>query len=451
MKKRKAPFLRPRIFISYAREDEEAAKAVEGYLHGAGFLPFLDQHSIETGTLYQNHLETSLRRADGVVFLVSCAFAGSDWCQAELHAAGALKKKLLPFLLVAMEDAGLSVPANAVLGRVQGLPAANDTEVRQAVGRLGREHRSLVWRPWLRLLKVLAAAGVSLWLLFFAVHLVIEDNRRNTAAERHGQIEQQVREAAQGLSEKNVKLMVQELPEPLILADSLFSRAMNPNLPPLERLNAFAVANAINRERHPLTRLYFSDLNWTDGGLSNASIPELTLSAGTVAGLSLENCVLTDVCWVGSGGTPPRLLKVTNLKAKNCRMLGNLFKECEMMDAALVNCQLKGCELDVTQWIDTRISLETKTSSPHEVTADFALLQKCVVINNRTPPKGALDFSDRVMEVTFAGVTFEDTEFRGWVRPEWFQKCAFFHCRFPSPDFAEKLRAAGHNVLDEPF
>jgi len=71
-----------KIFLSYAREDEPAAKQLAECIGGAGHEVWWDRH-IQSGSRFSDEIERALKDAEAVVVLWSKASVGSAWVQDE--------------------------------------------------------------------------------------------------------------------------------------------------------------------------------------------------------------------------------------------------------------------------------------------------------------------------------------------------------------------------------
>ena len=95
-----------KIFISYARRDGAAfADELVDALDVAGFDAFLDRNDIAAGEDWEKRLEGLLAAADTVVFLVTPGSVASQQCAWEIRTAGALGKRIIPVVLIAVPDA----------------------------------------------------------------------------------------------------------------------------------------------------------------------------------------------------------------------------------------------------------------------------------------------------------------------------------------------------------
>ena len=76
-----------RLFISHANADNAAAAALHLWLREQGFDEvFLDidaERGVVPGERWREALKTAAHRCEAVLCLVSPAWLGSEWCQAE--------------------------------------------------------------------------------------------------------------------------------------------------------------------------------------------------------------------------------------------------------------------------------------------------------------------------------------------------------------------------------
>jgi hypothetical protein len=87
------------IFISYTRDDQEAAAAIADRLSAAGFSVFFDRQAIVAGESWSARIGEELRTARAVVALLSSRSRRSTWVADELQEALDSKKLVVPVLL----------------------------------------------------------------------------------------------------------------------------------------------------------------------------------------------------------------------------------------------------------------------------------------------------------------------------------------------------------------
>lgn len=87
------------IFISYTREDQQAARLIADHLSHVGLSVFFDFEGIVAGDSWSDRIGSALRSADAVVVLLSSNSRRSTYVQDELQTALDSKKLVVPVLL----------------------------------------------------------------------------------------------------------------------------------------------------------------------------------------------------------------------------------------------------------------------------------------------------------------------------------------------------------------
>lgn len=97
------------VFISYSREDESAAKALESVLTSSGFAVFRDLTAMEVGDGWQQKIYDALEKCAAAAILLSPAFLSSKMCKEEFNIAKARQRDLEDIILFPMlvRDAAL--------------------------------------------------------------------------------------------------------------------------------------------------------------------------------------------------------------------------------------------------------------------------------------------------------------------------------------------------------
>ena len=110
---------RPRLFLSYSSADAALASELRTTLERRRFEVFQDSAEILAGEDFVERIVGALRRSDAVVSLQTPASASSEWCQAELHHAHALRVPVIPVRFA--EGVNLSRPLELMQRRVHQL------------------------------------------------------------------------------------------------------------------------------------------------------------------------------------------------------------------------------------------------------------------------------------------------------------------------------------------
>lgn len=87
------------VFISYAHDDQAAARLVAERLKAAGFSVFYDVEAVVTGDSFSDAIRSALQGAKAVLVLLSSHSRRSSWVQDELQAALDSKTLVVPVLL----------------------------------------------------------------------------------------------------------------------------------------------------------------------------------------------------------------------------------------------------------------------------------------------------------------------------------------------------------------
>jgi TIR domain len=88
-----------KVFISYTRDDQVAARLIAKRLTAAGFEVFFDTEGIVAGDSWSNQVSAALQHAAAVLVLLSSNSRRSSWVQDELQTALENKKLVVPVLL----------------------------------------------------------------------------------------------------------------------------------------------------------------------------------------------------------------------------------------------------------------------------------------------------------------------------------------------------------------
>jgi hypothetical protein len=92
-----------RIFLSHSNANNAEALALRDWLKGEGwddvFLDLDPERGIKAGELWEEALRDAADRSEAVLFLVSRAWLGSQWCRDEFTLARHLRKRLFVILI----------------------------------------------------------------------------------------------------------------------------------------------------------------------------------------------------------------------------------------------------------------------------------------------------------------------------------------------------------------
>lgn len=89
----------PKIFISYAHEDNEFVQKLYGELQGLPFNILWDQKELQVGDDIKKKIDDLLNSCDYLLFVASKHSSKSEWAPIEIQKALELKKKVLPIVI----------------------------------------------------------------------------------------------------------------------------------------------------------------------------------------------------------------------------------------------------------------------------------------------------------------------------------------------------------------
>jgi TIR domain len=124
------PFQKYDLFMSYSREDSARVRPLVEALRGLGYRVFFDLESIKVGDQWKRRLESSIRESRALVLCWSARAKTSEFVQFEYNTAGALRKKVLPWLL----DETPLPPMLEIQGIKTNEPALVATELEEKLG-----------------------------------------------------------------------------------------------------------------------------------------------------------------------------------------------------------------------------------------------------------------------------------------------------------------------------
>jgi hypothetical protein len=87
------------LFVSYSRKDSHLVDGLVKVLRLTGRTVFVDNDSIEAGSIWEDTLRHAVSKAEQIVLFWCCHSSGSKWVAAEIAQAIDEKKPIVPLLL----------------------------------------------------------------------------------------------------------------------------------------------------------------------------------------------------------------------------------------------------------------------------------------------------------------------------------------------------------------
>jgi uncharacterized protein YjbI with pentapeptide repeats len=435
-------WFRPRLFVSYSRQDRELVQPLVRQLRLRAYSVFLDEQDIDPGDNFVGRLEQEIASAHAVVAVITEHYANSRWAQAELYAAISARKLVIPLVVALSGLERLDEPLRRMLRDVQYVILPEDDVM---AGRLSGDAMDLLMRSRTRqrsemvrralpvMVAVCAIAGVVFWGV--AQLNDLDRAERRQAAQTSLQTSQSV------LSGGRLGEVAKSL-EGDDRALGLMSRlAADPAQADATRMNALLIGAQLARVSGQ--RWYINDLSAENAQLTGLSLGPISFLKGQWSGITVSDSVFASTLWGGSGG-----FKLSGSRFYRTQFLASEFAKVVAVDVDFVNSKFVGATVDTTDFSKVRFRTEQpKTEGNPIITPHFAKFEKSILVSRRTPPEaGVLALTQTGDDVTFDEVLFVDCRLEGWWNPAWFRRSTFQDCVLPKGLSKEALIKSGNVV-----
>jgi hypothetical protein len=213
------------------------------------------------------------------------------------------------------------------------------------------------------------------------------------------------------------------------------------------RLSALMAAARIGATRNA-GRWMIERVDWQGEHTRSGRLVDTTFASGTVSRTTFVDYTFAGVVW-GSAASDGRAgFTLANTLFRHSKFDFTWFAGTNAVGVEFENCALRGSVLDVTNFSLVRFLSRSSEERPGVITDEVAVVENSVVVNRGQPAEpGVVDLGDPRQQVTFDGVVFEATHFRGFIRPEWFRDCSFRYCVFPTRVSVDALESAGNRLV----
>jgi uncharacterized protein YjbI with pentapeptide repeats len=434
--------LSPRLFISYSRQDSRFVDNLVTSLRKRGFAVFRDSSDISPGDNFVSTIAKEIRRATGVVAVISDGYAVSPWGKAELYSALASQKVTIPVVLSEASLRALDEPLKRLLQDTNYIKSdsdANDPVLFEGFATLLATARARYRREIIRWLTPIALvvllAGAGLWWGIANLNRLDQVRRRDAVvaelvnAKRpieHGRIAQLASTVAgdrEGIGE-------------------LLFLTQDPAISDAGRFNALALESEL-RKGQKAYRWYPRELEIDRAELAGVTIANVSFLGGSWANVKLDDTTFAGAFWPKDKG-----FRLSGTRFNNVLFYGSEFEAITAVDVSFVNSKFRGSTIDTTNFSKVRFITETPTTEGNPIiTPYFTSFENSVLISRREPPTaGVIDLTAVGDDIVFNNVVFKDCRLEGWFRPEWFRNSSFERCVLPGSLSKQQLEKAGNTV-----
>jgi hypothetical protein len=429
---------RPRIFMSYARENQADAKLLAESLEGLGVRVFIDTEGLLIGDKFAARLAGELEESDGLVFLHTPQSASSEWCHAEIHAASAHRLQLLR---IKHGDGGkLPDPIEHVFSGLHYLEwqGQNPPDLRGSLTKAIRHARR-------RVLTRLTLAACAAILLVAVVALFFSRWDAWQTAQRRREILEAIESSQAPWTTVQVNSITAGLEQDGELISRVRGLRDDPHIVGLvPRLNAWQVDQLLSDAQGRRSRWDLSGVEWHGVALNRAVLTDVTMRDGRIEGFTASQCQFSDVYLGPSPGAgTPKGLSFINAKFDSCSFSNVWIDGTQLLTSEFRNGKFRGADVSVVGMAGVKFY---SAAGVNVVTRDFTLFENSVIRGVAAPDPKVMDLSTPEQEVLFDGVEFVRVRFEGWFKPEWFRNSHFEACVFPASLPSDALARDGNRV-----
>lgn len=422
--------IKPRIFISYAREEEALAGFIYKRLSDDRYEPFMDTEKILAGDLFAKKILSELKQCDGVVTVISSDSVRSEWCEFEVYYAHILNKVIIP---VRFKNAAYNAdsPLNFLQKETNYITLNETSAIATSLvyDQIKKRLRFARKRARSRLLKTtVVVTGAMLVLALFFTYGIKRINAYNYNQDK-ARLLNDVKNAKNLLRKNEITAYAAKFKGDDDLVSGLHFIAANAQFPDAARLNAKMLSSALLLSFSLAKRQYINAIDWQASSLDNNLVTNSSFTGGYMAHDTFSRVLFSNVYFKGFEGSSEGV-SLAGLLFSECSFHSITFDQTKLTDVKFDNCSFTGSVLNTTNFGGVGFSSD---SSAGMLITDGRLTSftNCVFQNCNPPDPPHTVVLGKEEEMQFNGVVFEGCRFIGLVRPEWFRNCFFTDCFFP--------------------
>jgi len=430
---------RPRVFVSYAREDHREALQVAKSLEGSGIHVFMDTKGLMIGDQFATRLSDELKTSDGLVFLHTAMSARSEWCHAEIYAA---YSRGLQLLRIRKGECGrLPDPIERFLSDLHYLEW-QEPNPPDLVGHLKKAARHARRRAFMRL--ALGASAAAVFGAIVTVFFLRWDAWQASTKRR------QVIDAIETSQAPWTGVQVKSIASGLAQDGELISRVRalrdDPRIVQLApRLNAWQVDQLLSAAQGRRERWDLSGADWRGASLDRAVLSDVTIREGRIESFTATRCQLAGIYFgPGPGAETQRGLSLIDARFDGCDFWNVWIDRTQLLTTEFRNSKFRGADISVLGMAGAKFY--SAVGDVNVVKPDFALFENSIIRGKAPPDAGVMDLSTPEQEVLFDKVEFKRVTFEGWFKPGWFRDSHFDECNLPASLSRAALAGGGNRV-----
>ena len=434
----------PRLFISYAREDIEFARSLNIALLKAGYQVFFDESSILVGDVFPERIVSELKRSDGCIVLITDSWAKSEWCKLEAYYAHFYKKMFIPIKL-GNGDYDSESPLKSIQKNIQYVTIADSTEITTIINLIKSKLLIVKKNAHNRILKsvgIFLSIGLLIVLTFtFGVNRInwlVYNNDKTVFLES-------IKKSNKIFNNQEIDLIKEKFKNDKELIAQVHFQEADPSFSDIARINSKIVSATLLQSFSFSRRQYLKNVEWLNSAIKNGLFNNSTFTSGKISKVDFYNSNFNDVYFAGTDSEQGGIA-LSGLNFSNCNFNVVNFDKNNAIDLKFKACSFKGSFINTTAFGSVNF-FSVPEENPAVITNGvMTSFINCILQNDNGPdPIGTMVFG-KEEEIQFKEVLFDGCRFNGLVRPEWFKKCTFLNCYFPSESIINQLKTG--NIMN---
>jgi uncharacterized protein YjbI with pentapeptide repeats len=435
----------PRLFISYSREDIEFARSLNIALSKAGYKVFFDESSILVGDVFPERIVSELKKCDGCIVLITDSWAKSEWCKLEAYYAHFFKKMFIPIKL-GNGDYDSESPLRSIQKNIQYVTVADSRETSTIINLIKSKLHIVKKDARHRILKrvgIFFSIGLLIVLLFtFGVNRI---NRLVYNNDKSDLLES-IKKSSKIYNKQEIDLIKGKFKNDKELVAQLHLQEADPSFSDLVRVNSKIISSTLLQSFSLSRRHYIKNLEWLNSTFNNGLFNNTTFGSGRISKVDFYYSRFNDVYFAGTGSDQGGIA-LSGLTFWNCDFNAVSLNKNNAIDLKFSACTFKGSFINTTAFGAVNF-FSVPEENPAVITNGvITSFINCIFQNdNGADPKGTIVLG-KEEEMQFKEVLFDGCRFVGLVRPEWFKKCTFLNCYFPSDSIINELKNG--NIMND--
>lgn len=437
--------LKPKIFISYSREQFHLATIFKKELENKGYSVFIDTQGIKVGDPFPQKIEEALRKCNAVILLISNASISSEWCKYEYYHAYFHKRIIIPVITEQIET-GKESPLNYFQKEVNYVSLENESEaeVKKLLEKIKDKLTDTVRRAIISVSRrILLLVTIVLLILLVFRFGVQKINNYNYSVDKEKLI-QNARNSKLVLTNEEIHTATEKFKSDAELAGQLYTIENDTKESVVARTNARILIGAVLNNSSLNMQMQVDSIEWKNSGIKNNQLSNRFFRAGRMKLVNIEKTILSNITFAGRTEKTPNGFALDDVNFNSCSFYGVFFLSNIASSDTFSACKFYGCSFNVSNFLSVYFMTLPETDPSVIDASKSTYFENCIFENNFEPEKsGVIDFVQS-KSIKFKDINFSNCQFRNVVNPEWFENCGFYNCTFPSAEVVITLKKGNH-------